>query len=33
MLVNDAAMERKLIKPRDAKSQSCQYAAYVPFWA
>jgi len=31
--VIDAAMDRKLIKPRDAKSQSRKYAAYVPVWA
>lgn len=31
--VIDAAMERKLVKPRDTKNQSRKYAAYVPFWA
>src|SRR3989338_5474887 len=30
--VIDVAMDRRLIKPRDTKSQSRKYAAYVPYW-
>jgi hypothetical protein len=31
--VIDAATEHKLIKPRNGRSQSRRYAAYVPCWA
>lgn len=31
--VIDAAMERRLIKPRDPENRSRKFAAYVPYWA